>query len=75
MTYLGHVSNGSIKLDDSVCLPEGAPVRVELLNDPSTGEADAALTAMLLRHAGKGKDLPADLAANHDHYAHGKPLQ
>jgi hypothetical protein len=31
------------------------------------------LSALLLRHAGKGKDLPADLAANHDHYAHGKP--
>ena len=32
MTYLGHFSNGYIKLDDSVSLPEGTPVAVEVLS-------------------------------------------
>lgn len=30
---------------------------------------------MLLRHAGQGRNLPADFAERHDHYAHGKPKQ
>ena len=30
MTYRGHVENGVIQLQDSVILPEGAEVRVEL---------------------------------------------
>ena len=41
--------------------------------DPLSDESDDDLSELLLRHAGKGRDLPSDLAANHDHYAHGKP--
>jgi hypothetical protein len=41
--------------------------------DESPDHADDDLTAILLLHAGKGQNLPSDLAANHDHYAHGKP--
>jgi hypothetical protein len=68
MTYHGHIKNGQITLDEPVSLPEGAEVNVELV-----GEADAELNAVLLRHAGRGQNLPADLAEHHDHYAHGKP--
>jgi len=68
MTYRGHVKNGQITLDEPVALPEGSEVHVALVD-----QADEDLNAILLRHAGKGRDLPSDLAENHDHYAHGKP--
>ena len=35
MTYLGHVSNGQIFLDEPTQLPEGASVTVEVLNLPT----------------------------------------
>jgi hypothetical protein len=71
MTYRGHVKNGQITLDEPIVLPEGAEVRVEVTHaDVRDGED---LAAMLMRHAGKGRGLPEDLAAQHDHYAHGKP--
>ena len=73
MTYRGHIKNGQVALDEPVELPEGAEVRVELAEKVDRGTED--LRALLLRHAGKGRDLPTDLAANHDHYAHGKPKQ
>lgn len=73
MTYRGRVKNGQITLDEPVQLPEGAALNIELILEPSRESEDLATT--LLRHAGKGCDLPADLAANHDHYAHGKPKQ
>ena len=71
MTCRGHVKNGQIALDGPIVFPEGAEVIVALVENPQRdGEG---LNAVLLRHAGQGKDLPADLAAQHDHYAHGKP--
>jgi hypothetical protein len=73
MTYRGHVKNGQIALDGSVHFPEGAEVVVTLVEKPQTNGED--LKAVLLRHAGQGHDLPSDLAAQHDHYAHGKPNQ
>ena len=73
MTYRGHVKSGQIVLDEQVALPEGAEVNIELIRSVDRTTDD--LNAVLLRHAGKGRDLPADLAANHDHYAHGKPKQ
>jgi hypothetical protein len=76
MTYRGHIRNGWITLDNPTPLPEGAAVKVEVLgsgdNDQS-GQARENLNALLRRHAGKGRDLPPDLATHHDHYAHGKP--
>ena len=71
MTYRGHVKDGQITLDDPVSLPEGIVVQVELVEQAACDSED--LNAVLLRHAGKGRDLPPDLAENHDHYAHGKP--
>lgn len=76
MTYRGHVRNGQIMLDEPIALPEGAELRIEVSTTPSTpNDEHETLKSLLLRHAGKGRDLPADLAANHDHYAHGKPRQ
>ena len=73
MTYRGHIKNGQISLDDSVCFPEGAEVVVTLVEKSQDNGLD--LNAVLLRHAGQGRELPVDLAAQHDHYAHGKPKQ
>lgn len=72
MTYQGHVLNGQITLDDAVLLPEGAVVQVQLVRQTETAGDD--LLDVLMRHAGKGRDLPSDLAEHHDHYAHGKPI-
>jgi hypothetical protein len=71
MTHRGHVKNGQITLDEAITLPEGAEVVVALVERPDAAGED--LNAVLLRHAGKGRDLPHDLAEQHDHYAHGRP--
>jgi hypothetical protein len=71
MTYRGHIKNGQIALDEPIRFPEGAEVIVALVEKPKANGED--LNAVLLRHAGKGENLPSDLAEQHDHYAHGKP--
>jgi hypothetical protein len=69
MKYHGTVRNGTIVLDDGVQLPEGTRVKV-----PPVNEAGEELTLIwLLKYAGCLKDLPADFAAEHDHYIHGTP--
>jgi hypothetical protein len=72
MTYRGHIKNGQVTLDDPVSLPEGAEVSVAVIENGVSAQSDLELPQLLLRHAGKGKNLPRDLAAQHDHYAHGK---
>jgi hypothetical protein len=69
MEVHGHVKNGQVVIDSGGPLPEGARVRIRV--EP-TGEP-TTLAEKLLRWAGKGVDLPADLAENHDHYLHGQP--
>jgi len=71
MTLEGHIKDGAIVLDPPTNLPEGARVRVEVL------PADAGVTPTLFERighlAGKAKHLPADAAAQHDHYLYGTP--
>ncbi|HEY3324879.1 MAG TPA: hypothetical protein VGP72_30785 [Planctomycetota bacterium] len=69
MTYRGKVTHGVVVLEDPKALPEGSLVNVEPVGAGAQPAED--LCAMLLRHAGKGKGLPSDLARNHDHYLHG----
>jgi hypothetical protein len=71
MTCRGHVKNGQITLDAPLPFPEGAEVIVALIEKPQANSED--LKSLLLRHAGRGENLPKDLAEQHDHYAHGKP--
>ncbi|HOC70240.1 MAG TPA: hypothetical protein PLL36_02155 [Candidatus Hydrogenedentes bacterium] len=73
MTYKGHVQNGAIVLDEPTRLPEGAPVKIELVledenNAPSFGERYAEVF-------GKASSLPEDAAENHDHYLYGVEKQ
>ncbi len=76
MVYHGHIKNGQIVLDESVRLPEGAAVRVDVA---SNGEAvksngDAAPWGTVFADlVGKAEGLPSDMARNHDHYLHGAP--
>jgi len=64
MVYHGKVANGVVVLDRPG-LPDGTEVRVEPVNGKEPGKS-------LLSVAGIA-DGPPDLAAQHDHYAHGKP--
>jgi hypothetical protein len=65
----GHVRNGVVVLDNGVNLPEGTAVRVEAIE--SSAQA-SSLADQLLQWAGKGVNLPPDLARRHDHYLHGQ---
>lgn len=69
MTYRGHVKNGQILLDEPAPLPEGARVRVEVLQ---TSESAPTIWDKLRGIAGTVEG-PEDWAANHDHYLHGTP--
>ena len=72
MTYRGKVQDGVIVLDDSVKLPDGVTVRIEV--DPTPDEL-AALRDGLKKLSGTAPGLPRDMARNHDHYIHGTPRQ
>ena len=76
MTYRGTVRSGVIVLDDPVDLPEGAAVEVIVAESIPLVDTDGigAKLAALGRWAETlPTDLPTDLAANHDHYLHGRP--
>ena len=70
MSYMGEVKNGVIVLEGEVSLAEGTRVRIEPIEEVAP---PSPLVVQLLDWAGKGKDLPEDLAENHDHYLHGQP--
>ena len=75
MTVHGRVHNGIIVFDGDTKLPEGAEVRVEVL-DVAGGESSADLPTQtlgqkLLKYAGCAVGLPVDAAQNHDVYLYG----
>ena len=74
MTIQGTVVNGVVVPDNGQPLPEGARVEI-VLADPKTGDGNAprSLNDVLTEFAGCMEGLPADLAAQHDHYIHGTP--
>ena len=67
MTCRGTVSGGVIVPEQGVSLPEGAEVRIEVVEPRTT------LGQRLMKFAGTAKGLPKDMARNHDHYLHGQP--
>jgi hypothetical protein len=78
MTVLSaHVENGAVVLDTPLPLPNGTRLRVEVVEDklmpPTITEASSTLGERLLKFAGTVRDLPHDLAKQHDHYIHGCP--
>jgi hypothetical protein len=74
MVYQGTIQNGVIVLDGGIRLPEGAPVRVELVNrDVSTMAAEENDDALLnMSQFAVDMGIP-DLAVNIDHYLYGHP--
>ena len=68
--YQGQVKNGVVVLPEGVVLAEGSIVHVEPLAAKVNGPS---LVERLRGWAGKGTNLPEDLAQNHDHYLHGLP--
>jgi hypothetical protein len=75
MTLRGTINGGAVVLDQPAPWPEGTRVEV-LVKAVEGGGQDQArgkstLTRRLLKHAGTVPGLPADMAAQHDHYIHG----
>ena len=73
LSYTGKIINGVIVLTTNAILPEGAGVKVELLEEHTAPAAASPLGELLLKYAGVIDDLPADIAKNHDHYLYGSP--
>ena len=75
MSIIAIVENGMIKLPPDLHVPDGTRAEVTL----QTGELGLAsgsaeeVTDALLAISARVKELPADLAAQHDHYLHGQP--
>jgi hypothetical protein len=77
MTYRGKIKNGVVVLPAGTSLPDGMEVDVA----PVEPTAEKPAVAELWQRLGelgrsvesKSTTLPADLAANHDHYLHGLP--
>jgi hypothetical protein len=77
VTFIGKVSNGAIVLPPGAHLPDGTAVEVRPIettgDDAALAGAVADLTDELVRLSKQTRELPADLAAQHDHYLHGHP--
>ncbi len=78
MVYRGHVKNGVVVLDESTSLPEGAEVRVEVVETEAGGQptgepSGATLYERYKSVIGKATGLPADASQNVDHYLYGHP--
>jgi hypothetical protein len=68
MTLQGTVKNGMVVLDQTTALADGTRVEVIVADEPAKPTLEG-----VLRLAGTLSDLPADMAAQHDHYIHGTP--
>ena len=74
MTYRGRVENGVVVLESGTALPEGATVRLEVVEEArNTGRTAVPLSERLKHVIGKAEGLPADYSAQHDHYLYGVP--
>jgi len=74
MVYLGKVRNGVVVLENGTGLPDGTDVRVEPFSrDESIAVAGPTLAEQFADVIGTVPELPADMAAQHDHYLHGAP--
>ena len=72
MIYYGKVNNGMVVLENGIGLPNGTKVRIE----PCSAQEGVAVEGPTLAEQfadviGTVPELPADMAAQHDHYLHG----
>ena len=77
MTYRGTVKRGVVVLESGVSLPEGADVRVRVLDrvgaSPGRKTTRARKAPKIMKFAGKAKGLPPDASRNLEHYLYGHP--
>lgn len=83
MTIRGKIKNGKVVLETPSAFPEGADVEVRPakarkapVKKPKTAKPKPkprSLADRLRNVIGKAKNLPADMATNHDHYLYGVP--
>lgn len=74
MVYQGTVQNGVVVLPDGVQLPEGAPVRVELVKQEAAKESRSPKDDIIFRMGEYAVEtgIP-DLGVNINHYLYGHP--
>jgi hypothetical protein len=70
MELTGHIESGRVVLDGPSSLPDGTPVRVEVVEPPIP-----SLFEQLQDLVGKVQHLPPDASHQHDHYLYGTPKQ
>ncbi len=70
MTLTARVHNHSIALPEDVSIAEGTLVEIHTLEEAPKPPRGGA---WMLKYAGVADDLPADAAAQHDHYLYGTP--
>jgi hypothetical protein len=82
MTYRGTVKGGVVVLKGADAPPDGTEVTVMPVDNGriparAGAKSQSSIRGKMLEFAraaeAKPCDLPADLAANHDHYLHGLP--
>ena len=67
MSITAVVEKNTIKLPEGTHLPDGTAVRIEPIGTEATGTFAQRYAAFV----GVVKDMPVDLAENHDHYLYG----
>ena len=73
-SYVGTVRGGVVVFDEGPApLPEGTGVRIEPVEVETEESRTPTLAERLKPVIGAAQGLPADLAAQHDHYSHGLP--
>jgi hypothetical protein len=74
MTYQGTIQNGVVVLENGVQLPEGTPVRVELLTPETENTSRSPKDDILFKMGDYAVDTGiSDLAVNINHYLYGHP--
>ena len=73
MTITAKVHNHTITLPADLAIEEGAEVQITMPEILSAKEQPASFFDSIRDLIGSIKDGPEDLAAEHDHYAHGAP--
>ena len=74
MVYRGHVKGGVVVFEKGEALPEGTEVRIEPVAPAESSPAERrTLAEQFADVIGTVPELPADMAAQHDHYLHGAP--
>jgi len=68
MSYTGKIQNGVVVLPPWAALPEGTEVEITPV---ITQQQASDFTEQVVRIAEQVRDLPPDLARQHDHYVHG----